>query len=439
MAGLTGFGRDRLLEDLRGVVFPNIGSADSQEKPYVTADEYLSGNVRKKLELARAAAAASPGLEANVRALEAAQPKDLEAGDIAVRLGATWIDAEYANQFMRELLNIGRHSRGVYQVKYHACTGEWQVTGKGRARYGDIPATVTYGTGRMNAYQIIDDTLNLRDARVYDTKRDADGKERRVLNKKDTTLAQQKQEIIKQKFKDWIWQDAERRDVLVRKYNGLFNSARPREYDGSHIVFSGISPEIELKQHQLNAIAHILYGGNTLLAHVVGAGKTFEMAGAAMEAKRLGLCHKSLLAVPNHLTEQWAGEFLRLYPSANILVATIKDFEMGNRRKFCARIATGDYDAVIIGHSQLEKIPMSKERQERLLREQLGEIDEGIRELKESRGERFSIKQLEKTKKSLLARLSKLLDAKQKDDVVTFEQLGCDRLFVDEAHNFKDL
>jgi N12 class adenine-specific DNA methylase len=322
---------------------------------------------------------------------------------------------------------------------YHPYTGEWQVKGKGRSQFSDVNATVTYGTGRMNAYQILEDTLNLRDVRVYDIKEDADGKERRVLNKKETMLAQQKQEMIKQRFKDWIWNDPERRQTLVTLYNEQFNSIRNREYDGSHITFGGISQELELRPHQLNAIAHILYGGNTLLAHEVGAGKTFEMVAAAMEAKRLGQCHKSLFAVPNHLTEQWAAEFLRFYPSANILVATKKDFEMRNRKKFCAKIATGDYDAVIIGHSQLEKIPMSKERQERLLSEQILEIEDGVRELKAENGEKFSIKQLEKTKRGLEVRLSKLLDAKKRDDTVTFEQLGCDRLYIDEAHNFKNL
>jgi N12 class adenine-specific DNA methylase len=439
MSELTGMSEDKLKEDLQGVIYLNIGGAETQEKTYVTADEYLSGNIRKKLELAEAAAMTVPSHSINVEALKAAMPKDLEASEIAVRLGATWIDPAYVQQFMYELLNTPRHLKSTYQVKYLQYTGEWQITGKNRAQYSDIHATVTYGTERMNAYQIINDTLNLRDVRVYDYVEDADGKEKRVLNKKETTKAQQRQELIKQAFKDWIWQDPVRRQTLVKLYNERFNSIRPREYDGSHVTFSGISPEITLRQHQLNAIAHILYGGNTLLAHEVGAGKTFEMVGAAMESKRLGLCHKSLFAVPNHLTEQWAGEFLRLYPSANILVATKKDFEMRNRKKFCAKIATGDYDAVIIGHSQLEKIPMSRERQERLLNEQLWEIEEGIAELKESNGERFSIKQLEKTKKSLETRLAKLLDAKRRDDVVTFEQLGVDRLFIDEAHGFKNL
>ena len=441
MESLTGFSQEKLISDLDGVIFLNIGNADSQQKTYITANEYLSGNVRKKLEEARAAQAAvgDGSFDINVRALEAAQPKDLDASEISVRLGSTWIEPEYVQEFMHELLKTTWRMRQVYEVKYHQFSGEWQVTGKKRAQYSDILANVTYGTERMNAYQIIDDTLNLRDVRVYDYVKDADGNEKRVLNKKETTLAQQKQEQIKQAFKDWIWKDPERRQKLVKEYNEKFNSVRPREYDGTHITFSGISPEITLRPHQLNAIAHIMYGGNTLLAHEVGAGKTFEMVGAAMESKRLGLCNKSLFAVPNHLTEQWAGEFLRLYPSANILVATKKDFEMRNRKKFCAKIATGDYDAVIIGHSQLEKIPLSRERQERLLNEQLEEIEEGISELQASQGERFSIKQLEKTKKSIETRLTKLLEAKKRDDVVTFEQLGVDRLFVDEAHGFKNL
>ena len=439
MSELTGFDREKLLGDLQGVVFLNIGSAGSQEKTYVTADEYLSGNVREKLRQAEAAAAADPSYNINVEALKAIQPKDLEAGEIGVRLGATWIAPSYIQDFMYELLDTNYYNKRVYQVQYHNFTGEWQVTGKGRAQYNDIHATVTYGTKRMNAYQILDDTLNLRDVRVYDLKEDADGKERRVLNKKETMLAQQKQELIKQKFRDWLWSDPERRQTLVKQYNELFNSVRPREYDGSHITFSGMNPEIKLSKHQVDGAARQIYGGNTLYAHVVGAGKTFTMIASAMESKRLGLCQKNLFSVPNHLTEQWASEFLRLYPSANILVATKKDFEMRNRKKFCAKIATGDYDAVIIGHTQLEKIPMSRERQERMIREQIWEIEDGIRELKDSNGERFSIKQLEKTKRSLELRLTKLLDSKKRDDVVTFEQLGVDRLYVDEAHNFKNL
>ena len=446
MTQLTGKDEAALFEELSGVIFKDFSGFPDGRYVYRTADEFLSGNVREKLHRYRQGLTytneSHPNYDTvceNIAALEKAVPKDLDASEISVRLGSTWIEPEYVQQFMYELLKVNYRMQSVYAVNYHQFTGEWQVTGKGRAAYNDVLANVTYGTSRMNAYQIIDDTLNLRDVRVYDTKRDIDGKEKRVLNKKETTLAQQKQELVKQAFKDWIWQDPMRRQNLVQTYNERFNSVRPREYDGSHVTFSGISPEITLRPHQLNAIAHILYGGNTLLAHEVGAGKTFEMVGAAMEAKRLGLCHKSLFAVPNHLTEQWAGEFLRLYPSANILVATKKDFEMRNRKKFCAKIATGDYDAVIIGHTQLEKIPMSRERQERLLYEQIWEIEDGIRELKESRGERFSIKQLEKTKKSLMVRLQKLLEAKTKDDVVTFEQLGVDRLFIDEAHGFKNL
>jgi N12 class adenine-specific DNA methylase len=446
MAQLTGKDEETLFAELRGVVYRDFHGFPDGKYVYRTADEFLSGNVRQKLNKYQKGLTYTsenhPNYDAvcaNIAALESAQPKDLDASEIAVRLGATWIAPEYVQQFMYELLKTSWRNQSVYQVKYHTYTGEWQVTGKGKASYNDVLANTTYGTSRMNAYQIIDDTLNLRDVRVYDYDYDADGKQKRTLNKKETTIAQQKQEQIKQAFKDWIWKDPTRRQTLVKQYNEKFNSVRPREYDGSHIAFSGISPEITMRQHQLNAVAHVLYGGNTLLAHAVGAGKTFEMVGAAMESKRLGLCNKSLFAVPNHLTEQWAGEFLRLYPSANILVATKKDFEMRNRKKFCAKIATGDYDAVIIGHSQLEKIPMSRERQERLLYEQLEEILMGIEELKESGGERFSIKQLEKTRKNLEARLAKLNDSTKRDDVVTFEQLGVDRLFIDEAHYFKNL
>lgn len=452
MQQLTGFTNEKLVADLAGIIFRDLGNQppesipkafyDLNRQPFVTADEYLSGDVRNKLRLAKALAEMrpdlAPQLTPNIEALEKAQPKDLDASEISVRLGSTWVDKEYVQQFMFELLQPSYNLRNNLKVNYFEYTGEWQVAGKNRIPYNNILATVTYGTERMNAYQIIDDTLNLRDVRVYDTKYE-DGKEKRILNKKETTLAQQKQEAIKQAFKDWIWKDPKRRQALVRVYNDRFNSTRLREYDGSHINFSGISPDITLRTHQLNAIAHILYGGNTLLAHEVGAGKTFEMVAAAMESKRLGLCQKSLFAVPNHLTEQWASEFLRLYPSANILVATKKDFEMRNRKKFCAKIATGDYDAVIVGHSQLEKIPMSIERQERLLREQIWEVMEGIDELKRSKGENFTIKQLEKTRKSLEARLKNLLEGKHRDNVVTFEQLGVDRLFIDESHFFKNL
>ena len=440
MASLTGRTGDELAEELRGVIFQVPGITEPDGSPhYVTADEYLSGNVRQKLRQAQRAAERDPAFSVNVEALTAAQPKDLDASEIEVRLGATWIDKEYIQQFMYETFKTPPYLRDVIEVKYVPYTAEWQVTGKNSVGYNNVAAYTTYGTNRANAYKILEDSLNLRDVRIYDTVEDADGKERRVLNAKETTLAAQKQQAIREAFKDWIWKDPERRQALVRQYNEEMNSTRPREYDGSHIVFGGMNPSITLREHQKNAIAHVLYGGNTLLAHEVGAGKTFEMVAAAMEAKRLGLCQKSLFVVPNHLTEQWASEFLRLYPSANILVTTKKDFEKHNRKKFCARIATGDYDAIIIGHSQFEKIPISKERQERLLREQIWEITEGISEVESSGGERFTVKQLERTKKSLEARLEKLQAEGRKDDVVTFEQLGVDRLFVDEAHNYKNL
>ena len=440
MASLTGRTGNELAEELRGVIFQVPGITEPDGTPhYVTADEYLSGNVRQKLRQAQRAAERDPAFSINVEALTAAQPKDLDASEIEVRLGATWIDKEYIQQFMYETFKTPPYLRDVIEVKYVPYTAEWQVTGKNSVGYNNVAAYTTYGTNRANAYKILEDSLNLRDVRIYDTVEDADGKERRVLNAKETTLAAQKQQAIREAFKDWIWKDPERRQALVRQYNEEMNSTRPREYDGSHIVFGGMNPSITLREHQKNAIAHVLYGGNTLLAHEVGAGKTFEMVAAAMEAKRLGLCQKSLFVVPNHLTEQWASEFLRLYPSANILVTTKKDFEKHNRKKFCARIATGDYDAIIIGHSQFEKIPISKERQERLLQEQIWEITEGISEVESSGGERFTVKQLERTKKSLEARLEKLQAEGRKDDVVTFEQLGVDRLFVDEAHNYKNL
>ena len=440
MASLTGRTGDELAEELRGVIFQVPGQTEPDGTPhYVTTDEYLSGNVRQKLRQAQRAAERDPAFSINVEALTAAQPKDLDASEIEVRLGATWIDKEYIQQFMYETFKTPPYLRDVIEVKYVPYTAEWQVTGKNSVGYNNVAAYTTYGTNRANAYKILEDSLNLRDVRIYDTVEDADGKERRVLNAKETTLAAQKQQAIREAFKDWIWKDPQRRQALVRQYNEEMNSTRPREYDGSHIVFGGMNPSITLREHQKNAIAHVLYGGNTLLAHEVGAGKTFEMVAAAMEAKRLGLCQKSLFVVPNHLTEQWASEFLRLYPSANILVTTKKDFEKHNRKKFCARIATGDYDAIIIGHSQFEKIPISKERQERLLHEQIWEITEGISEVESSGGERFTVKQLERTKKSLEARLEKLQAEGRKDDVVTFEQLGVDRLFVDEAHNYKNL
>ena len=434
MSQLTGKSEDDIIDELNGVIFLDPVYGDWQ-----TADEYLSGNVRQKLREAENAAVDSPGYLPNVEALRAAQPKDLDASEIEVRLGATWIDKKYIQQFMFELLEPPLYARRSLEVNYSEFTAEWNISGKNSIPYNDINARMTYGTDCANAYKILEDTLNLRDVRIYDTVRDADGKEKRVLNSKETTLAQQKQQAIKEAFRDWIWRDPDRRRELVQLYNERFNSTRPREYDGRHLIFPGMNPEITLREHQRNAIAHDLYGGNTLLAHEVGAGKTFEMIAAAMEGKRLGLCQKSLFAVPNHLTEQWASEFLRLYPSANILVATKKDFETRNRKKFCARIATGDYDAVIIGHSQFERIPVSRERQERLLQEQIWEIEDGISELKASRAERFTIKELERTKKNLEAKLQKLHDAARKDDVVTFEQLGVDRLYVDEAHSFKNL
>ena len=413
-----------------------IPGTDAQ---YVTADEYLSGNVRQKLREAKTAAEADAAFHPNVTALESAQPKDLEASNIDVRLGATWIAPEYIQDFMYELLNTPYYQRRAIEVHFSPHTAEWRINGKNVVSRTNVAAYTTYGTDRANAYKILEDTLNLRDVRIYDTVQDADGKEQRVLNQKATTLAQQKQQAIKDAFREWIWKDPERRQTLVTQYNELFNSIRPREYDGSHIVFAGMNPEISLREHQRNAVAHALYGGNTLLAHQVGAGKTFEMVAAAMESKRLGLCQKSMFVVPNHLTEQWASEFLRLYPSANILVTTKKDFETGNRKKFCARIATGDYDAVIIGHSQFEKIPVSHERQEQLLQDEIAEIMDGIEELKNNDGERFSIKQLEKSRKQLELKLEKLRAEDRKDDVVTFEQLGVDRLYVDEAHSYKNL
>ena len=440
MEQLTGKTGEELADELRGVIFRVPGQTEPDGTPhYVTADEYLSGNVRRKLRQAQRAAEQDPAFAVNVEALTAAQPKDLDASEIEVRLGATWIDKEYIQQFMYETFDTPFYLQRSIEVHYSAFTAEWQISGKNAVGQRDVAAYTTYGTSRTNAYKILEDSLNLRDVRIYDTVEDADGKERRVLNAKETTLAAQKQQAIRDAFRDWIWRDPERRQALVRQYNEEMNATRPREYDGSHIVFGGMNPAITLREHQKNAIAHVLYGGNTLLAHEVGAGKTFEMVGAAMEAKRLGLCQKSLFVVPNHLTEQWASEFLRLYPSANILVTTKKDFEKHNRKKFCARIATGDYDAIIMGHSQFEKIPISKERQERLLHEQIWEITEGIAEVEASGGERFTVKQLERTKKSLEARLEKLQAEGRKDDVVTFEQLGVDRLFVDEAHNYKNL
>ena len=438
MEQLTGKSQDELAEELKGVIFriPDFSQGEAQ---YVTADEYLSGNVRQKLRDAKQAASVSDLYRPNVEALSQVQPQDLDASEIDVRLGATWIDKAYIQQFMHETFATPYYLQRSIQVNYSSLTAEWQITGKSNISRSDVAAYTTFGTDRANAYKILEDSLNLRDVRIYDTVEDAHGKERRVLNPKETTLAAQKQQAIREAFRDWIWRDPERRQALVRQYNEEMNSTRPREYDGSHITFGGMNPEIVLREHQLGAIAHILYGGNTLLAHEVGAGKTFEMVAAAMESKRLGLCQKSLFVVPNHLTEQWASEFLRLYPSANILVTSKKDFEPQNRKKFCARIATGDYDAVIMGHSQFERIPISRERQERLLYEQIDEITDGIAEVKLSGGERFTIKELERTRKALEAKLEKLQADSRKDDVVTFEELGVDRLFVDEAHAYKNL
>ena len=430
---------DAIKTELRGVIFKDPMGPNDPEAGWQTADEYLSGDVRSKLRIAEMSAKHDPSFNINVEALQKAQPKDLDASEIDVRLGATWIDADYIQQFMEETFETPYYLRRSIEVKFSEMTAEWRINGKSSPSYNDVAAYVTYGTDRANAYRILEETLNLKDIRIYDTIEDADGKQKRVLNKKETTLAQQKQQAIKDAFQDWVWKDPRRREALVTKYNELFNSTRPREYDGSHIRFGGMNPDITLREHQRNAIAHVLYGGNTLLAHEVGAGKTFEMAASAMESKRLGLSQKSMFVVPNHLTLQWANEFLHLYPSAKLLVATKKDFETANRKKFCARIATGDYDAVIIGHSQFEKIPLSPERQERQLREQIDEIEGAIAELKWQRGENFTIKQMEKTRKSLEARLDKLIAADKKDDVITFEQLGVDRLFVDESHAFKNL
>ena len=441
MCELTGKTEEEIFADLKGVIFlnPMYGYGNSTQAKYLMADEYLSGNVREKLAFARRSAQLYPDdYTVNVEALERVQPKDLTASEIAVRLGATWLPTEIVEQFMFEFLGTPRYAQWNIKVHFSAYTGEWNIEGKSYDR-SNVKAYSTYGTGRINAYKIIEETLNLKDVRIFDYVEDADGKKKAILNKKETAIAQAKQELIKQGFQDWVWSDPERRERLCILYNEKFNSLRPREYDGSHIVFSGMNPEIELREHQRNAVAHILYGGNTLLAHAVGAGKTFEMVSAAMESKRLGLCSKSLFVVPNHLTEQWASEFLQLYPSANILVATKKDFETKNRKKFCGRIATGDYDAIIIGHSQFEKIPMSIERQRAILEQQLDEVTEGIAELKKNRGDNFSVKQLERTKKSVKQKLDKLNDQSKKDDTVTFEELGVDRLFIDESHYYKNL
>ena len=441
MMELSGKSEEELFADLKGVIFlnPLYEYGNSYEPKYLMADEYLSGNVREKLATAKRSATLYPeDYTVNVQALEKVQPRDLTASEISVRLGATWIPPEIFQQFMFEFLDTPRYAQWNIKVHYSQFTGEWNIEGKSYDR-SNVKAYSTYGTSRINAYKIIEETLNLKDVRIFDYIEDDEGKKKAVLNKKETAIAQAKQELIKQGFQDWIWADPARREKLTKMYNEKFNSIRPREYDGSHIVFNGMNPEIELREHQKNAVAHILYGGNTLLAHAVGAGKTFEMVAAAMESKRLGLCNKSLFVVPNHLTEQWAAEFLQLYPAANILVATKRDFETKNRKKFCGRIATGEYDAVIIGHSQFEKIPMSIERQRAILEQQLEELTDGIMDLKRNRGENFSIKQLEKSRKSVKQKLEKLNDQSRKDDVVTFEELGVDRLFIDESHYYKNL
>ncbi len=441
MCELTGKTEEEIYQDLKGVIFlnPMHGYGDSTEAKYLMVDEYLSGNVREKLAWAKRSAEAYPDdYKINVEALEKVQPADLTASEIFVQLGTTWLPEEIVQQFIYEFLDTPMWARWNIKVHYSKFTSEWNVEGKSYDR-SNVKAYSTYGTSRINAYKIIEETLNMKDVRIFDYIEDDEGRKKAVLNNKETQIAQAKQELIKQGFKDWIWNDPDRREKLVRLYNDKFNSIRPREYDGSHIIFSGMNPEIELREHQKNAVAHILYGGNTLLAHAVGAGKTFEMTAAAMESKRLGLCSKSLFVVPNHLTEQWAAEFLQLYPAANILVATKKDFEMKNRKRFCGRIATGNYDAVIIGHSQFEKIPMSFERQRMILQQQIQDITDGIIELKANRGDKFSVKQLEKTKKSLTVKLEKLNDQSRKDDVVTFEELGIDRLFIDESHYYKNL
>lgn len=438
MSRLTGKDEENLFSDLKGVVFLNPNYKEGVNEKYLPADEYLSGNVRQKWAIAKAKAEQDPQYQINADALAQVQPTDLTASEISVRLGATWLDTAYVRQFIFETLGTPRSAQWGMKVHYSGITGEWHIEGKSTDR-GNVKAISTYGTKRINAYEIIEDTLNLKDVRIFDYVYDADGRKTAVLNKKETAIAQSKQELIKDAFAEWIWKDPDRREAICKTYNILFNSNRPREYDGSHISFSGMNPEITLRKHQVNAIAHILYGGNTLLAHVVGAGKTFEMVAAAMESKRLGLCQKSLFVVPNHLTEQWATEFLQLYPAANILVATRKDFETKNRKKFCGRIATGDYDAIIIGHSQFEKIPMSVERQRAILEQQIDEIMMGISEAKREKAENFTIKQMMKTQKGLQAKIDKLNDQSRKDDVVTFEELGVDRIFIDESHYFKNL
>ena len=454
MAELSGKSPEELERELAGVIYRDIRCAENPEDilpsladldryPFVTADEYLSGKVRHKLRMAKAFLEVAPDNQKetarrNVEALEAVQPQDLGAGEIGVRIGANWVPIEVYQQFMVELLTPNYYVRDRIKILRSEATGQWSIREKNADR-SNVKANTTYGTKRMSAYHILEQTLNQRDVRVFDYIEDENGKKKPVLNKKETAIAQDRQELIKQKFAEWIWKNIDRRELLCRIYNETFNGVRPREYDGRHIRFEGMNPEISLRPHQINAIAHILYGGNTLLAHEVGAGKTYEMVAAAMEMKCLGLCTKSLIVVPNHITEQWAAEWLQLYPSANILVATKKDFETQNRKKFCSRIATGDYDAIIIGHSQFEKIPMSVERQQAILERQIEEILEGIEQAKAQKAERYTVKQMERTRKSLEARLAKLNDQSRKDDVVTFEQLGVDRLFIDESHYFKNL
>ena len=453
MAELSGKSPEELEKELAGVIYRDIRCAENPEDilpsladlsryPLVTADEYLSGKVRQKLRMAKAFLEVAPDNQKetarrNVEALEAVQPQDLGAGEIGVRIGANWVPIEVYQQFMVELLTPNYYVRDRIKILRSEATGQWSIREKNADR-SNVKAITTYGTKRMSAYHILEQTLNQRDVRVFDYIEDENGKKKPVLNKKETAIAQDRQELIKQKFAEWIWKDIDRRELLCRVYNETFNGVRPREYDGRHIRFEGMNPEISLRPHQINAIAHILYGGNTLLAHEVGAGKTYEMVAAAMEMKRLGLCTKSLIVVPNHITEQWAAEWLQLYPSANILVATKKDFETQNRKKFCSRIATGDYDAIIIGHSQFEKIPMSLERQQAILERQIEEILEGIEQAKAQKAERYTVKQMERTRKSLETRLAKLNDQSRKDDTVTFEQLGVDRLFIDESHYFKN-
>lgn len=453
MSALSGKTAEELETELSGVIFRDIQCAedaaaipkafvDLEHFPFVTADEYLSGHVRRKLRMAKALYEVLPAekkhqIAGNITALEAVQPVDLTAAEIGVRIGANWIPVEIYQQFMEETFGTSVYARSRIKILRSESTGQWAITEKNADR-GNVKSFTTYGSKRMNAYYILEQTLNQKDARVYDYVEDENGNKKPVLNKKETAIVQDRQEIIKARFSEWLWRDIDRRERLCHIYNETFNAIRPREYDGRHIRFSGMNPEIMLRPHQINAIAHIMYGGNTLLAHEVGAGKTFEMVAAAMEMKRLGLCTKSLIVVPNHITEQWAAEWLQLYPSANILVARKKDFEKQNRRKFCGRIATGDYDAIIIGHSQFEKIPMSAERQRAILEQQIDEIMDGIEEAKAAKAERYTVKQLERTRKSLEMKLERLNDQSRKDDLVTFEELGVDRVFVDESHYFKN-